>query len=76
MSHRDLGPRSGEVIHPIGALAVPQKIVPLNLPLDRFGARRLEGGNIFTITDEIRVGVEVADDAGARISSRRRSSST
>ena len=46
---RDLGPKSGEVIHPMGALAVSQKIVPLKLPLNRFGARRLEGGNIFSI---------------------------
>ncbi|MGL4967680.1 MAG: DUF6603 domain-containing protein [Inquilinus sp.] len=46
---RDLGTRSAEIIHPTGALAVSQKIVPLRLPIDRFGARRIDGGNQFSI---------------------------
>jgi hypothetical protein len=47
---RDLGTRSSEIIHPMGALAVSQKIVPLRLPINRVGARRIEGGNQFSIT--------------------------
>ena len=48
------------VLHPAGALAVQQKIVPLNLPLSRVGARRIDGDNTFRIT-EVRVGTTVAD---------------
>jgi Family of unknown function (DUF6603) len=46
---RDLGTRSSEIIHPMGSLAVSQKVVPLRLPINRFGARRVEGGNQFSI---------------------------
>jgi len=37
------------VLHPAGALAVAQKVVPLNLPLARVGARRVDGGTTFRI---------------------------
>ena len=46
---RDLGTRSSEVIPPMGALAVSQKVVPLKLTINRFGARRVDGGNLFSI---------------------------
>jgi hypothetical protein len=46
---RDLGTRSAEIIHPMGSLAVSQKLVPLGLPINRFGARRIDGGNQFSI---------------------------
>jgi Family of unknown function (DUF6603) len=46
---RDLGTKSSEVIHPMGALAVSQKVVPLKLAINRFGARRIDGGNLFSI---------------------------
>ena len=48
------------VLHPAGALAVSQKTVPLNLPLSRVGARRVDGGTTFSIT-EVKIGTTIAD---------------
>ena len=46
-------------------LAARQQIAPLNLPLARVGAQRLEGGNRFAIT-EVRVGGEIAETTSVR----------
>lgn len=48
------------VVPPMGALAVTQKIAPLGVTLQRFGARRIAGGTHFSIVN-VRVG---ADPAG------------
>ena len=39
------------VLSPLGALAVTQKIAPLNIPLARVGARRVDGPNVFSIVN-------------------------
>jgi Family of unknown function (DUF6603) len=39
------------VIPPLGALAVTQKIAPLDIPLARIGARRVDGPNTFSIVN-------------------------
>jgi hypothetical protein len=48
------------VVPPMGALAVTQKIAPLGVTLQRFGARRVDGGVRFSIVN-VHVG---ADPAG------------
>lgn len=48
------------VVPPMGALAVTQKIAPLGVTLQRFGARRVDGGATFSIVN-VHVG---ADPAG------------
>lgn len=56
---RDIGDQGPAVVHPFGMLAVNQKIVPLNTPIERFGARNLSGGNRLSLTDLTVGGVEV-----------------
>jgi hypothetical protein len=51
VSLRELSAGAGVVIPPTGALAVSQKIAPLQLPLARIGAQRVEGANTFAIVD-------------------------
>ena len=48
---RDLTALAELVVSPLGSLAVSQKTAPLNLPLARVGARRVEGSNRFAIVD-------------------------
>ncbi len=38
-------------VPPMGALAVTQKVAPLGMPLQRFGARRVDGGARFSIVE-------------------------
>jgi hypothetical protein len=59
VSLRDFAAEGGLVFHPAGALAARQKVAPLNLPLARIGARRLEGGNTFRVV-EVKVGATTA----------------
>ena len=47
---RDPGPVTGVVAHPLGALAVTQKVVPLQLQITRVGQARPSDGNLFDIT--------------------------
>jgi hypothetical protein len=41
------------VLHPFGTLEISQKVVPLNLPIDRFGAQKPDDGKLFRISDVI-----------------------
>jgi hypothetical protein len=59
VSLRELPPEGPLVLHPAGALAVQQKVAPLNLPLSRIGARRVEGGTTFRI-ETVQVGASTA----------------
>jgi hypothetical protein len=47
------------VLHPFGFLDITQKIVPLGLPVQRFGATVPDRGSIFTIVD-VTLGGEMA----------------
>jgi len=49
VSLREVPAEGPLVLHPAGALAIAQKVVPLNLPLTRVGARRVDGGTTFRI---------------------------
>ena len=49
------------VLHPFGALAITQKVVPLHVAIQRFGSRSPDNGTTFTIAD-VKLG---ADDAAA-----------
>ena len=49
------------VLHPFGALAITQKVVPLHVAIQRFGSRAPDNGTTFTIAD-VKLG---ADDAAA-----------
>jgi hypothetical protein len=37
------------VVHPFGTLEISQKVAPLNLPLDRVGAQRVDNGKTFGV---------------------------
>jgi hypothetical protein len=62
---RDFTGEAGIIFHPAGVLAARQLIAPMNLPLARVGAQRLEGGNRFAIT-EVRVGGEIVETTSVR----------
>ncbi|HZD37584.1 MAG TPA: DUF6603 domain-containing protein [Actinomycetes bacterium] len=47
---RDPGAVEGVIAHPLGALAVTQKVVPLQLQITRVGQARPSDGNLFDIT--------------------------
>ena len=50
VSLRELPVEDGRlVLHPFGTLEISQKVAPLNMPLDRIGARRLENGRSFKV---------------------------
>jgi hypothetical protein len=51
VSTRELPPLAPVLLAPVGGLAVAQKVAPLNLPLARFGSRRVEGKPTFKIVD-------------------------
>ena len=52
------------VLHPFGTLEVSQKVAPLNLPLDRIGAKKLENGRIFSIGSvQVGAGMPQTDSA-------------
>jgi hypothetical protein len=55
VSLREVPAEGPLVLHPAGALAIAQKAVPLNLPLTRVGARRVDGGTTFRI-ETVQVG--------------------
>jgi len=48
------------VVPPMGALAITQKIAPLGVTLQRFGARRVEGGTRFSIVN-VHIGADAAN---------------
>jgi hypothetical protein len=48
---RELPPDAGVVVSPTGALTASQKVAPLNLPLERMGAARIDGPNRISIVD-------------------------
>ena len=48
---RELPPDAGVVVSPTGALTASQKVAPLNLPLERIGAARIDGPNRLSIVD-------------------------
>ena len=52
----------GVVAHPIGDLAVRQRVVPLGVAIETFGAAAVEGPNRFSIDGVSRGGVVVDDD--------------
>jgi hypothetical protein len=54
-------PTKSLVLHPFGALAITQKVVPLHVAIQRFGSRSPDSGTTFTIAD-VKLG---ADDAAA-----------
>jgi hypothetical protein len=62
---RDFTGEPGIVFQPAGVLAARQLIAPMNLPLARVGANRIEGGNRFTIR-EVRVGGEIAETTSVK----------
>ncbi|WP_426502611.1 DUF6603 domain-containing protein [Dactylosporangium sp. McL0621] len=47
---RQLPPGDGLVLHPLGTLVVRQRAIPLNVRLDRVGARRARDGRRFGVT--------------------------
>jgi hypothetical protein len=47
------------VLHPFGALEIAQKVVPLHIPIQRFGSRAPDKGSTFTL-DEAKLGNEDA----------------
>ncbi len=51
VSLREL-PAGGDalIVHPFGTLEISQKVVPLNLTIDRFGAQRPDNGKLFRIS--------------------------
>ncbi|MCP5106064.1 MAG: hypothetical protein GY950_21950 [bacterium] len=48
------------IAHPFGSLEISQKVVPLNIPIDKFGNQKPGDGNEFRIKD-VTVGTEVQD---------------
>lgn len=62
VSLRDLGAVEGVVAHPLGALAVTQKVVPLQLQISRVGQARPSDGNLFDVTG-VQVGTRMLTPA-------------
>lgn len=56
---RSLPKGSPLVLPPMGALAVTQRIAPLGVTLQRFGARHIDGGSRFSIV-KVQVGTQAA----------------
>jgi hypothetical protein len=52
------------IAHPFGILEVSQKVVPLNIPIDKFGNQTPGDGNEFRIK-EVKVGSEVQENPPA-----------
>lgn len=38
------------LVHPLGTVTLRQRVVPLDVPIDTFGARRISGDTTFTVT--------------------------
>jgi hypothetical protein len=53
------------VLHPFGALEITQKLVPLHVAIQRFGARAPDVGSVFTLAD-VKLGAEDAGVANTR----------
>ena len=55
-------PGDALVLHPFGALEISQKVVPLNIAIQRFGASRPDRGSVFRIAPAQINSADVADD--------------
>ena len=58
-------PRGPLVVHPFGSLEVAQKIAPLSIAIQRFGATVPDRGSVFRIAD-VKLGVDDAPTAPVR----------
>ena len=54
------------LVHPIGTLKISQKVVPLNLRIERMGAQRPNDGNQFSITNVVVQTAPVANPPSAQ----------
>jgi hypothetical protein len=48
---REVPPSAGVLMPPMGRLAVLQRVAPLNIPIQRLGPARVEGGSTFSIVN-------------------------
>jgi hypothetical protein len=64
-SLRALAAADGLFVHPVGTLKISQKVVPLNIQLDRVGSQRPGDAREFRI-DEVRLGADALSPAPAQ----------
>jgi hypothetical protein len=62
---RAADPAQALVLHPFGFLEVSQRLAPLGVSIQRYGATRPEGGSLFEVVD-VRVGGDLASTAPTR----------
>ncbi|EPH41322.1 DUF6603 domain-containing protein [Streptomyces aurantiacus] len=64
VSLRQLPPSDDLVLHPLGTLSVQQRALPLNVRLDKVGARRASDGRRFTVAPAPGSGLARVSDTG------------
>jgi hypothetical protein len=63
VSLRKIESTEGLVVHPVGSLKVSQRVVPLELTIDKVGAQKPSDANKFTITVDNSSGLHKEDEA-------------